>query len=727
MNGIGLDGGAEPQQCTPSSGSCLCTAANTGQMISCENTNSLGTCMGHRTCDGINGYGACDAKTPEAETCNGLDDNCNGMTDEGLGMTHCGVGACERIVNACIAGSPSTCTPGNPTTEVCNGIDDDCDGVVDNGFNLSSSVNSCGSCTNVCMLSHATPKCVQSVCEVDTCDANYGNCNHLDPDGCETNLLGDVNNCAACGHACQFPNAVPSCTNGTCGFTCVTGFIDLDQDPSNGCEYACTFQSAVDLPDMAFVDANCDGIDGEVTNGIFVASVAAGGNDANPGTRAQPVVTVAKALQLATTQNKRDVYVAAGTYGSQLLVTNVSGKIIAGGYAAPTWRRSLVNTTTFAQHEPGAEGRGRRWRHAAVHHLPRGERSTNAGDSAYGAWVESSTVTLEALSITAGTGANGVDGTNGTYGTVGGNGGAGDRGCEYDPSIGPDLCGQCTEPSVGTPGASSCGEPGGAGGTPGWSIDAPAGNGATGSPGSGGALGGIATAIESGDAGTGPLTAGQDGVDGTNGTNGTGGLGLGSVSDAGYSLANALPGLTATNGRSGGGGGGGGGGCGNDLLGLNLFCLCFSYGSSGGIGGAGGCAGGVGLSGGGGGASIALYEWQSNVTATNVAFTTSNGGNGGKGGLGAPGGLGGLGATSNLDPGQQGDSGRGGKGGKGGKGGTSGHGGGGGGGPSLGVARDAASGFVGTNVSSTLGSGGLGGTSLGNAGQSGTVASEHAF
>ena len=42
---------------------------------------------------------------------------------------------------------------------------------------------------------------------------------------------------------------------------------------------------AADIPDLAFVDSNCDGIDGTEKDAIFASP---SGNDANPGTKAQP-------------------------------------------------------------------------------------------------------------------------------------------------------------------------------------------------------------------------------------------------------------------------------------------------------------------------------------------------------------------------------------------------------------------------------------------------------
>ncbi len=227
---------------------------------------------------------------PRPRRCNGADDDCNGQVDDGLGDLTCGVGACQRTAASCVAADAGSCTPGQPSTELCNGIDDDCDGVVDNGFDLAGDVNHCGSCSNVCNLPHAGAMCMGGTCKVASCDMGYGDCNHLDSDGCESPTDSDPNNCGGCGTVCMQTNSTASCSGGICHFTCAPGYVDLDGDPSNGCEYACTFTSSTDLPDLQVTDANCDGIDGEVNNGIFVSL---NGNDANAGTKGAPVATLA--------------------------------------------------------------------------------------------------------------------------------------------------------------------------------------------------------------------------------------------------------------------------------------------------------------------------------------------------------------------------------------------------------------------------------------------------
>lgn len=716
LNGVGVDSLAKKQQCVPSSGSCDCTFATKGQMISCTVENGYGKCAGHRTCDGAMGYGACDAKTPTGETCNGLDDDCDGTTDEEQPSVSCGVGACQRTVSACMAGNVMMCTPGTPTSETCNTIDDDCDGKTDEDFNLVTNVNHCGECNHACMLDHATPKCALSQCEVDTCEMNWGNCNKMHPDGCESNLLTDVNNCGACDHECMFANASPRCEMGQCKFTCLTGYIDLDMNPMNGCEYQCTPTGPVDVPDVNFVDANCDGIDGELNNGIFVAVPFAGGNDANPGTRELPKATINAALAQAKADGKRDVYISAGSYVGTLEAIDVDGKYIAGGYAPMTYARSLLNTTQVINGNPGLKVENAN-QNVFQFITFLGNNASGFGETAYGAWVKNANgIRFEGLTVLAGNGADGVAGQVGQNGNPGGDGSPGLTGCTDDPDMNlgfpiPDICNTCSRPAASNGGSSSCavgnGSVGGKGGRPGWNGGNFGDNGAA-SGGMGMAGGGGVGPKQSG----GPLPAtanGLDGTDGSFGIDGAGADGLGTLTASGYQAALATAGQMGGNGLGGGGGGGGGGGCASNFLGV--LCVCKSWGSVGGGGGGGGCGGFGGGAGMSGGASIGVFLWDAQVTAVATSITTGKGGKGGNAGGGGTGGTGGLGESSAYDEGQQGNASRGGKGGNGGKGGKGGTGGAGGGGPSLGVAKNAGASWNAMNVSYTSGVAGAGGTS----------------
>jgi len=111
---------------------CDCSEALQGVTIPCKVQNAIGTCHGVERCDGGE-WLACDAATPAAETCNGLDDDCNGETDEGLGTLTCGLGICHHTVPACSQGLPQVCDPfeGAESEDLPDpeGVDSDCDGL----------------------------------------------------------------------------------------------------------------------------------------------------------------------------------------------------------------------------------------------------------------------------------------------------------------------------------------------------------------------------------------------------------------------------------------------------------------------------------------------------------------------------------------------------------------------------------------------------------------------
>ena len=57
------------------------------------------------------------------------------------------------------------------------------------------------------------PACISGMCGLGACAIGFADCNNNPADGCEVNILNDVNNCGTCGHVCT---GSQKCANGAC-------------------------------------------------------------------------------------------------------------------------------------------------------------------------------------------------------------------------------------------------------------------------------------------------------------------------------------------------------------------------------------------------------------------------------------------------------------------------------------------------------------------------------
>lgn len=475
---------------------------------------------------------------------------------------------------------------------------------------------------------------------------------------------------------------------------------------------SCIKQSDTDDPDDGFVDANCDGIDGEISKAIFVDVQS--GSDSNSGDIKNPLKSIGSAISKASSMPQiKYILISEGNYYETFTVNKPIS--IYGGYSrSNNWQRSDSYKVNIFPSQEGIKLSDI----TSVIVFDRlnisSQDAINPSSSSYGMMItNSSNVKIHKCSIKAGRGSNGsagMDGNNGANNDPSvAKGKSGTPGCEDSGGV---LCTNCSKPLGGAGGTSACGMNGGRGGDAGRSSNyGQNGEAGIGPSGSGGA-GGLGGPPERGSAS--PLSSqyGQNGADGSPGKSGNGGLNVGTFSQDGYiATNNGLDGEDGTNGAGGGGGGGGGGGTAD----------CDSYGSSGGGGGAGGCGGKGGKGGTGGGASIGIYLFNSVLEITDSTVSSQNGGNGGRGGNGGTGSIGGAGGEGGGYGGtyEQDDGSMGGPGGSGGKGGNGGAGGGGGGGPSISIYKGGTSTLNQSGTSLTKGSGGSGGYSMGNMGQNG--------
>lgn len=514
--------------------------------------------------------------------------------------------------------------------EVCNGIDDDCNGHADDapagvGEPCDSGIPGiCADGSTQCI--GGTIKCVQLLQpRAETCNGQDDNCD------------GEIDNgLAGVGGDCTLTELFGECAKGKMGC-----------DPQQGivCQQV-IWPTQEDRPDKYGTDSNCDGIDGDISKAIFVDSTK---NDQNDGTKAKPVRTLAKALDLARTQGKKQILMAGGVYDIDEPVTLIPGVSIYGGFESDTWLRSLdsragirrvgksTDQEVIVLQGSGIGAGGELFLEdididASVH-------SDAAGASVYGiVCVECTHLRLTRASVYTGRGGDGTDGADGLAGNNG-------EQSIYHPSESKGRETACSANSSSGKGGNSC-----------WTGTTTIVRAAQ--PGQPSGLGGNAGVNSDGGHGKPSTVRAQGGLPET------GGIEEG-LHPIWRWLANSTP---ASDGPFGGGGGGGA------CYDLETVKIAGFGGSSGGCGGK---AGGSGMS---GGSSVALLVSSSVGTDKGVILedVTLSSGSGGKGGNGGSGGSGGVGGAESFHPeyvyvfkGGAGGNGGGGGGGAGGNGGHS--------------------------------------------------------
>ncbi|MCB9506287.1 MAG: hypothetical protein H6697_01320 [Myxococcales bacterium] len=727
-NGCEVNFNNDPNNCGTCRNVCSFPSANE---VCLAGTCAIGSCQGNTAnCDGVIGNGCEVSVTTDVLNCGGCGVQCSipNAVPACRGGT-CGIASCLPgwadcdliLANGCetaIGSDPANCGGCGSRCVVSGGVaecrggfcavgecaDDygDCDGNPLNGCesDLRTNRNHCGACGAPCTPANAVGACEGGSCRIQSCLGAFRDCDLDVATGCEADTQNSLGACGGCGQVCDFAGATETCSGGVCRFDrCISGYYDANGNTADGCEYACTPTSDVDVPDAAGLDQNCDGIDGDRSRSVFVW---VGGSSSNSGlTPESPVPTLARALTIAAASSDRDtILVAQGTYVTSTIEVRTGGVWIYGGYDRTFRTRSSVRPVISTTDDVALRVVGV----TSPVHIEQiditVENAVVPGAGRFALVVDASgdNVSVRSSTLSAGTGGAGATGRAGRGGQDGGDGldasGSSPGGPGYP---GGGLGGQGQRQAAGTSGA------------PGQAIGAACG-------GAGGAGDGANLGCLDGDPRTGG--DGSDGCSGVSGTHGSGGGPLGTLDGTSWTAAN---GTAGTGGTSGGGGGGGGAGGGEDcnFLGICIFC---GTGRGGGGGGGGGTGGAAGAGGGGGGASVALLVRASTVTLDSVllrALGGSAGGAGGEFGRGGSGGAPGSGAPSGSNT-----DGPGGDGGQGGDGGSGGCGGGGGGGPSFGAwgAGGASLRRAGT-VGFAVAPGGTGGDSCANAGASGSQGS----
>ncbi len=235
----------------------------------------------------------CEISNGGIEIGDNKDNNCDGNIDEGTLCYEdmkdiCGidVGICRYGFRECINDRWTDCDDIKPQAEVCDGLDNDCDGLIDEDFNLLSDKNNCGQCGNSCSLSNSVSTCYSGSCLVMYCLSGWKNLDNDHSNGCEYpchlsnegiekcdgidnncdgvededfDLLSDHFNCGVCGNVCRFDNGVGACINGECLLQyCQPDYYNLDNLDYNGCEYICSITNG-GIEDCDGLDNDCDG------------------------------------------------------------------------------------------------------------------------------------------------------------------------------------------------------------------------------------------------------------------------------------------------------------------------------------------------------------------------------------------------------------------------------------------------------------------------------------
>ena len=491
-------------------GTAVCDAEPTNGCDTDINT-STAHCGGcDAPCSLPNTTAVCEAGACKPGVCATGFGDCNGVASDGCetdvtsSVPHCGAcnAPCDlpNATEACVSGA---CVPAACAVPFGN-----CDMMPGNGCetNVQTSVDHCGGCGMPCDLANATESCVSGACTLGTCASGFGNCDGMEATGCETNVQTSLAHCGGCGMPCDLANASESCVSGACTLgICAVGFGNCDGVGATGCETnftndekhcggcnndcallvpnaesacssggcdsspACPASSTSTaprrtaasastsgriLPDDGFVDANCDGIDGDAAAAVFVAKT---GNDMNPGTREAPMLTVSAGISRAVVLGKKQVYVSQGLYDGRVALAN--GVSVYGGYSAQNgWARSAAYVATI---QSGSVLNGRvsavegkdLVAAMTVDRLTIQTLDTNVtGTSNYAMYCNNCpSLVLKNSSLTAGAAGPGAAGAAGTPGGVGNNGAAG----------GPGSCDSSASANGGGGGTSACSRTGG--------------------------------------------------------------------------------------------------------------------------------------------------------------------------------------------------------------------------------------------------------------------------
>ncbi len=229
--------------CDSGYGNCNGTHSDGCEISLSSDPSNCGLCGKACQAPNVDSY-TCQAGLCGIDDCTGAYDDCNGSFGDGCetntdtNVSHCG--ACNSECNLNHT-EIHNCAAGSCQVATCDAGYDDCNNVDSDGCEIStdSDTNNCGGCGTVCDLDHtATHSCVAARCRVSSCDSGYSNCDGNHNNGCEINTTNDVNNCGSCSNVCNLSHVnAHTCSSSTCRVSsCDNHYVNCDSNHANGCE-----------------------------------------------------------------------------------------------------------------------------------------------------------------------------------------------------------------------------------------------------------------------------------------------------------------------------------------------------------------------------------------------------------------------------------------------------------------------------------------------------------
>jgi len=231
--------------CNAGFGDCDGLASN-GCEASLTSAAACGSCS--NVCAFANGVAACTAGACTLTSCDAGFDDCDMMETTGCEAALDTVTDCAACGVACTrANATATCATGTCALDTCDAGFGDCDTMEANGCEIPlDTLTDCGACGVSCAPANATGSCSTGMCAVATCDAGFDDCDMMSSNGCETPLDTPMD-CGVCGVPCDVAHASETCATGSCVLgACDAGYGNCDTMDPNGCEV-----------DLSLTDAHC--------------------------------------------------------------------------------------------------------------------------------------------------------------------------------------------------------------------------------------------------------------------------------------------------------------------------------------------------------------------------------------------------------------------------------------------------------------------------------------